>query len=513
MNRKLTRLIQLGQGISGNVMDGLENVLTGLGIQGKDKRLGAQYKQKKYARGLIEAMHDQSDVAKFAVNKVPELGTKKWITHSVDKEQGGMDAVNKITEYEDALKVKERFRKAWAWARLYGGAGIYISLDDGLDPREPINLNRIAKINSLTVLHRHELQRSDINEDIDSMNFGMPETYTISGRSVKDVPVVHHTRILRFDGLPLSEQQFKNNDYWNQSVLDQLYQLIIDYDSAYSGVAHALQDFDISILKLKNLADIVGGDDEGLLTGRLRLMQMSKSIMSSILIDADEESFEKLERQFSGVDAILGKLDQRLTMALDMPHTTTMGDGSTGNLSGAGESEQSTLNDLIAAQQDMVLTDNLNAFYEILFASKQGPTSGKPLNSWSYSYNPLNEPTEKQTAETRKLTAETDKMYWEMGVVNANEIAESRFGGDEYSMETNINMEDRSEQNATNKLTPEQTNNIMKGLDPDGNSVGGKGSPGNVENQPAPAPIDTTPKDPNSPEKPNPNTNTSSISE
>lgn len=463
MSKFLSNMIKIGQMVSKVNVDGLENILTGLGIAGKDKRLGASYSQKKYPKALLEAMHDQSDVAKFAVNKVPGLGTKKWIAHKVSKEQGGIDMVNKILDFEDELNVRMRFKKAWEWARLYGGAGIYMSVDDGMDPREPLNFNRIAKLNALTVLHRHELFRQEIESNIDSANFGMPKMYSLAASSGSNIPYVHHSRILRFEGAPLSEQQFKNNDYWNDSVLTVLYQMILDYDSAYQGVANALQDFDISVLKLKNLADICGGDDEGLLTGRLKLMQLSKSILSSILIDADEESFEKLERQFSNVDKILEKLDRRLVMAMDMPHTTVLGNGSTGTLGAGGESEQSSLNDLVAAQQDFVLSDNINKLYKVMFAAKQGPSSGKPLTSWTWDFNPLNEPTEAQEATTRKTVAETDKIYFEIGALDSNEISQSRFGGDEYSMETNIDLEARQEQEETNKIDPEQTKAIMKG--------------------------------------------------
>ncbi len=464
MNNPVSNTLALAKQLSKDTFDSLSNALTGLGIAGKDKRLGAAISQVKYLAARLEAMHDQTDLGQLAVNKIPSLGTKKWIAHKLDEKDGGVDMVNKIVDEEDRLKVKAKIKKVWSYARLYGGAGLYISVDDGLNPSEPINLNRIVKVNNLVVLSRDDLSRGRVNEDIDDPNFGMPDTYRVSTNNIKESPEIHHSRILLFNGLPLSEQQFIANDYWGNSVLNPIYQQILDYNSAYAGVSNAMQDFDSAVLKLKNLADIVGGDDSKLLQERLRLMQLSKSIMSATILDAEDEDFQRDSRQFANVDKVLEKLDNRMVMALDLPHTLVLGQGSSGSLSGAGESEQSTLNDVVAGEQDNVLTSNLDKLYPIIFAAKQGPSNGDELKSWTYVYNPLSEPTAKQQAEARKLVAEADEIYVVTQVLSPNEVAKARFAGDEYSAETKIEEKGREEQNFTNELDPKQTDKIMKGI-------------------------------------------------
>lgn len=469
MSNPIANTMKLASKIKSGIMnfDGLENLLTGLGVQGKDKRGGGKYKYVRRAQGELETFHDTSDIAKIVVNRIPELGTKKWITHKIDADQGGIDQANKFVDEDNRLKAKKKFAKAWKWARLYGGAAIYMSVDDGLDPKEPLNINRIRRVNSLTVLHRFELQRSRIDANIDSPNFGLPETYTISGRVANEVLEVHHSRILRFDGEEMSEQGFKNNDYWNDSTLTILHDIARDYDAAYASIFNALQDFDIDILKLKDLADIVGSDDDKLITARLRLMQLSKSIMSAIVIDADAESFEKLQRQFQNVDKMLDKADKRLQLVTGLPHTLLFGEGSTGGLNAKGESERDTLNDLVAGEQDKTLTENIDRYGQIIMAAKQGPTNGKILDSWSYSYNQLNEPTDKQVAEVRKMVAETDQIYFNIGSLSSTEISESRFGGDEYSMETHIDMEARQEQKETDLIPEDDAKKALNELNPE----------------------------------------------
>jgi phage-related protein (TIGR01555 family) len=483
MGNIINNTLQLASKIKTGIQnfDGLENMLTGLGIEGKDKRTGGYYKQVRYSQNQLENFHDASDIAKVVTNRIPELGTKKWITHKVDKDQGGVDLANKFVDEDERLKTKRKFAKAWKWARLYGGSGIYISVDDGLDPSEPLNVNRIRRVNSLTVLHRYELQRGSLNMDIDDPNFGLPDSYTISGRVTQGVPEIHHSRILRFEGEELSQQGFEKNDYWNDSSLTIIHDIARDYDSAYNSILHALQDFDIDILKLKDLADICASDDDDLIKSRLRLMQLSKSIMSSIVIDAEGESFEKLQRQFQNVDKMLEKADKRLQLATGLPHTILFGEGATGGLGGKGETEQNTLNDLVAGEQDKALTENLDKYGVVIMAAKQGPTNGKLLDSWSYSYNQLTEPTDKSVAEVRKLVAEADNLYFTMGALSSNEIAESRFGGDEYSMETNIDMGAREEQTETDNVPPEEAEKTLNSLTPTKEpGVQGKPTPGPV---------------------------------
>jgi hypothetical protein len=77
-------------------------------------------------------------------------------------------------------------------------------------------------------------------------------------------------------------------------------------------------------------------------------------------------------------------------------------------------------------------------FLRILFRAKAGPTKGIEPDNWTVSFPPLWQPTEQERATTRKMVAETDAIYYDMGVVTSSEVRSSRFGSDEYSSETVI---------------------------------------------------------------------------
>lgn len=449
----IEKTLMLGQRAKMAMMDGWENVYTGLGMNGVDKRTGGQVKYSKMAQVTVEQLHDIDDVAHRVVNLLPDEGTLKWLEHKID---GKPDLIKAITDYEDKLKVKEKFNKAWKWARLYGGSAIYVSVNDGLSPSEPLNPLRINDINALVVLHRYELNRTRLNANINDANFNLPESYAISSREGVQIPDIHHSRLIRFDGAELSSQQFINNDYWHDSVLVKLYTILRDYNAAYASASHVIQEFNIRVMKLKNLADIMGSDNTDVITQRLKIMNISKSIIGSVLLDADAESYENMSTPLTGLDSTLSKLDQRLVMATNMPHTIVLGDGAAGTLSGKGESEDKIWKAMVAKEQEKTLREPYEQFCRLMFAAKKGPTAGKEVPNHTWFFKPLWQPSEKETADTRKVVADTDAIYLNLQVVTPIDIAKSRFGGDEYSMETAIDIKALESQIETDKEHDEE---------------------------------------------------------
>lgn len=442
----ISKTAQIGLAMKNAVLDGWENLFTGMGGS-KDKRTGGRIKYRLFSWQELEDLHDSDEIAHRVVNIIPEEGTLKWLEHKIPSNK---ELVNKIVDEEERLDIRAKMTRAWSWARLYGGAGIYMSLDDGLNPSEPIDYSKIKKIKTLTVLHKYELSAGRLNDNIDDNNFGKPEFYSVSGANVENGQI-HHSRIIIIDGSNVSQNRYINNGYWHDSVLVKLYEVLRDFNLSYGAASSVIQDFNVSILKLKNLADIIGGDDEDLVKSRLRLMNMSKSVLGSILIDAENEDFTNLSTPLTGLDKVLDKIDKRLVTATGMPHTIILGDGATGTLSGKGESEEKLFKGLVAKEQGKVLTSPLDQFYKAMFAQKDGPTKGSEPKDHTWEFCPLFQPSKKETAETRKIVAETDKIYHEIQALGSLDIAKSRFGGDEYSMETSIDIEALEEQIETEK--------------------------------------------------------------
>ena len=385
-------------------------------------------------------MHDGDDIAHRVVNIVPEQGTEKWIEFSVSDD---MDTAKLIKKEDERLFIKDKVARAWAWSRLYGGSGIFMNVADGQTVDMPLDLKRVQVIRSLTVFHKFELYCHSLDYDLDSPNYGLPLYYTIGARTGGEyVYKVHYSRIIRFEGSPLSRGNFDRNEYWDDSVLTKMMNALRNFNIAHDSAASVLQDFNISVLKLKNLADIIGGDDEGLVVSRLKLMNLAKSIMGTVLIDAENEEFSNLSTPLANVDKVIDKVNERLVAATDLPHTIILGNGAAGTLGGGGESEERNFKKIVSAQQDKVLTKNLDKIYGIMLAQKQGPTGGKMPDKFTWKFCSLSVPSEKEIIENRNKQANTDKIYLDSMVLSPLDVAKNRFGAEEYSFETKVDIDE-----------------------------------------------------------------------
>ena len=129
----------------------------------------------------------------------------------------------------------------------------------------------------------------------------------------------------------------------------------------------------------------------------------------------------------------------------DRPHTVLFGEGSTGTLGAAGESEQNTLNVLIGGVQNKELRKQAVMLLRLILSQKEFNFASDQLPLVDVEFNPLDEPTEKQMVDIRKVQSEVDNAYYQMGVLTSEEIADSRFKNG-WSLETTLDQETREMQ-------------------------------------------------------------------
>lgn len=161
-------------------------------------------------------------------------------------------------------------------------------------------------------------------------------------------------------------------------------------------------------------------------------------------MDAEKERFEYVARSLAGMPETLDRLALRLSAGTGIPVTLLMGQSPAG-LNATGASDIRLWYDNVRSQQNQYLTPRIGRVVRLAFLAKDGPTQGKEPEDWSISWRPLWQPTEKEQAETRYLTMQTDVGYIDRGVLSPRKVAESRFGGDRWSMETTIDIEDWDE--------------------------------------------------------------------
>lgn len=436
--------------------DSWSHAISGLGMRGVDKSMGASIVYEPLPQAQAELYWRCCDISGRIVETIPREMTREG--HDV-LVPGELDLAEELEHEAEALGVDPNAEEGLQYARAFGGGGIFMGVDDGLDLEEPLDLKRIKAVTHLTPLTPLELRVKTYRSDPMHPGYGWPEVYdlvpyaiplaygnTIAGQhdynAIMSIRPIHASRIWRFDGVRTTRRArlFNTQPGWADSVLMRCVRVIQSFQLAWQGVGVLLQDFAPPVMKMKGLAEIVAAGEAGrdLLATRVQALELARSIARVTLVDSEEE-YKRETTSLAGLAEVLDKGMLRVAAAADMPVGLLMGRGP----SGLGASDDAAVRwfyDQTAAAQRTKLVPYYKWVYGALFAARGGAPK-----TWTVTPRPLWQLDAQGTAEVRKLTAETDQIYIATQVVTPAEIARSRFGGDAYSSETTIDTELRDE--------------------------------------------------------------------
>lgn len=413
--------------------DGMVNVLTGVGT-GKDAAAHTGYQRDHLLRQReIEDIFSGDGLGRKIVEMPAEESLRRWLTVTG---KNGADVVIALADIGAQAAITE----AYVWARLYGGSAVIRLVDDGGNLDSQLNLRRIKRVMGYRVVNRYEISwnSSDLNDDTNSPQFGQPDSYLISP-SFGTTYRVHHSRISIIDGLRLPRDERSRNDGWGASALQGAWSYLMRVGSGYSYSANIMRDFVQSVLAIDGLTDLLAAGQDDLVIKRLNILDRSRSIMNGIVIDAQNEKWTKSASSVSGLGDIMDRHMEGLGGACSppIPMMKLIGRAPSG-LGSNGDTTQRDYYDGLAAAREARINPIMNDFVRDIYLSSEGPTKGKEPEGWAIKWNSMFEPTEAETATTRKTVAETDQIYWNIGAVDPTEIRDSRFGQGDWSAETTI---------------------------------------------------------------------------
>lgn len=425
--------------------DGWQNFMTGLGTA-RDKRTHAKFGGAMIWQGgqVLDELYAGDDMIARIVDLPAQEMTREWIELSAGEEEA--QTAKALMQRLDDLDIQSATAEALTWARLHGGALMILGVDDGQEPDQPLRTDSIRSFGWVSVVDRWDVTVSKRYADPSGPRFGKPEVYQIrptsEGGGVSEQVLVHESRVIRFDGVQVPKRHMARLQGWGDSVVTRVYEVVRDFSQGYAGASAALADFSQAVVKLKGLAQMLASDQDKLVLKRIQLMDMARSIARLVPLDAENEDFQIITRTLTGMPDALDRLAQRLSAATGIPVTLLMGMSPAG-LNATGASDIRLFYDLIKSMQERILRPRLGRLIELMLKSQDGPTSGVEPQNWSITFRALWQLTEKETAELRYITAQTDVLYLDRGTVDNAEIAVARFGGDRWSMETHIDLEGR----------------------------------------------------------------------
>lgn len=418
--------------------DGWMNVLTGLGICGRDKKQNGTFLMTNiFNRSELDQMYRSDGVVRLII----DLFAQEMIRQGWEIEG---DAAGKIVGKLEELQCNQAMTNLIKWARLYGGGICIMGIADGLPLDQPVDEAGIRDVQWLRVFDRYQAYSRDgtFESDLNSPNYGFPNVYTVNDNRTGAVFFVHYSRILRMDWniLPPRWQNF--NQGWGDPLVQTVYQELRNYSTAFSNTATIFEDFVNSVLYIPNLAQIMASQcGDNTVMKRLNILNLAKSNTNTAILDANER-YEKLTTNVAGISDLLDRFMVALSAVTRIPVSLLFGRSAAG-LNSTGENDVRNFYDAVKQEQEAKLRGVLEKLVRYIMISKDGPLAGVEPDDWSIAFVPLWQNSEEQDAITRKLVAETDSMYIDRGVLDPSEVAISRFGGNKWSMNTEIDIKER----------------------------------------------------------------------
>lgn len=386
--------------------DSWQNMLTGLG-SGRYKatynhlspnnRLPAEY---------LEHLYDNDDIAARICDLLPNEMMRQGMSIQVNEES--FDAKYLITIIKNAL-IK---------SRIFGAAFIYVGADDGQSQDQPLNIVRIKSVRFLNILTTKDLSHYSHYADPNTERYGQCELYRLntSGQQI----FIHESRLIPFFGTaPLNHRHFPH------SVLQRIYPVLQQFHTAWQATSHLMTDAAQGVFKLKGLHSAVASSRGDELIKRMELVDMSRSISRSILLDAEDEDFRRDSYSFAGIPEILEKMMLRLAAAARMPVSLLMGQAPAG-MNATGESDTRFFYDQVRAEQEAI-KPKIELLAKIYAADPEALVSVEFPALWQM--------TDREKAELRRMEAETDRIYLQEGVLLPEEVAIHRFGDSEFCID------------------------------------------------------------------------------
>lgn len=396
--------------------DSFKNFVANLNTD-RDKQSAGAYSLLNLSDEQWSIIYRTSWMGRKVVDIPAQDATRKWREWLAETEQ-----IKAIENEETRLLLPQKVRLAIQQSRLFGGSGIYFSIE-GDDPELPLEVETVkqGQLDFATVLSRDLLTPGDIDMDPISETYGKPLWYEVSATS-QGVVKIHPSRIAIFIGNELltPEEISGRNQGWGDSVLQSAYEAVRNADSTASNIASLVYESKIDVLQIPDLNSIMANPrNKELLETRVLLSGMLKGNNGMLVIDG-EETYSQKTFHFSGLPEINIQAIQAVAGAADIPMTRFLGQ-SPGGFDSTGDSDLKNYYDAVNSLQNLKVTPALHNLDEALIRSALGNAPEDVTYEWSSLWQMSDEQRSKISLETARTIGELVKS----GLFPEPELAEA----------------------------------------------------------------------------------------
>lgn len=327
----------------------------------------------------------------------------------------GIEDEAKVKAALESINTLEKLCDAMRWASLFGGSLVVMLVNDGNMLEEPLQIERSKSIEQLRVYDRWQITHYRRYNDPMDLRFGRTELYMVS--PIQGTPyIVHESRCLVFDGIPVPERVRERNDFWGASKLQQCYDQLIRFGMGQYWADRLLERAQQAVHGIPDLTNLLrapGG--EALVRKRVDLVDMTRSINNTIIIDA-LETYDLKSTSFAGVSDLLDRFGLALSAVTGIPESLLFGRHQ-GGLNNTGKADLENWYAKVCQDQNNILLPALDTICAIqLYAM------GKYTEDYLIKFHPLFVPSKKDVAEVDYKRAQTFEILNNIGALDASEI-------------------------------------------------------------------------------------------
>jgi phage-related protein (TIGR01555 family) len=347
-----------------------------------------------------------------------------------------------ILKKMNELKWKKIFNKALMWDLGIGGSVIYMGIDDGEEPDQPVNRDKIKSVQWLKAYDKTQVQwtTQDLYQDKNDPKYGEVEVYTITPSTLtNDIQIrVHESRILMFDGEEVTNETRIQNNGWGDSIFQAAYKQLEGLSVSWGYCYRIATRFIAEVLKIDNLFHLAQSKDgTKQIQERLAVRDLTRGNLRTELIDLNEE-FDLKSVNINGYTDLVTKSEIAYASVMGIP-LTKLYEQSPGGLNSTGKGEEKVYYDKIEGMQELKLKDPIEGLAEYIMLSQDGDFNGTiPEDYGGITFNPVMQQTQEEILKNKKLHAETTAIEIDKQVLFPDEVRQSKYGGNEYSYEIMI---------------------------------------------------------------------------
>jgi len=390
--------------LSFHFFDSLRNLVTGLGVLGKDKSVSNAYILNPLSTEQLEAAYRGDWVARKAVDIPAADLTREWRDWQADPAD-----IGEIEDAEKKLDIQRKLKRTMIKGRLYGGGALILGVDDGQAPDQPLNLDRV-KEGSLKYVHSvsaMQLTAGELEFDVNSEWFMEPKYFQFSSGLASLASIsssdllakIHPSRVVRFLGSEVPDLERNQSGVagfgWGDPVIQVINDAVQAVAASTQGVATLIQEAKLDVIKLPDLAEQVSTQAyTDRLSSRMQMMATMKSLVGVTLLDKDDD-WNRIQVTWAGLPDIIKLYLMIASAAVDVPATRFLAQSPAG-MDATGESDTRNYYDRLRAEQNTEVTPALNRLDEVLLRSTFGT---KPDGIW-YEWAPLWAATDEEKSRT-----------------------------------------------------------------------------------------------------------------